>query len=37
MIYQKLNYDHYTQTISAKYCKELDSERLFKILEEENE
>lgn len=37
MIYQKLNYDRYTQTVSAKYCKELDSERLFQILEEKNE
>lgn len=37
MIYLKLNYDHYTQIISSKYCNVLDSERLFPTLEKKNE
>lgn len=37
MIYLQLNCDHFTETISAKYCNALDSGRLFQTLEEKNE
>lgn len=30
MIYLQLNCDHFTETVSAKYCNALDSEDYFK-------